>query len=276
MAPATDDVIVTDIDDPAAAGARPIRNLGFMGKVQAAIARYRGWNSPFKEHPAYSAAKAGDAVSALRLAAELVPPLAARARHEFGPGCTYVAPHAEEESGRNQIPLALAVTLAADTDGMYDARIVQANRAFHTGADQAERLVSRPAFSGFVVAGAQYVVVDDVTSSGSTLAELAEHVHRGGGEVVGAVVFVDASRTGRLAPDARTVRMLEARHGDVLRAEFGIDPAALTADEAKYVSGFGVADALRIRGAKARQDRVQRLDGAGVQGDEGAGRPRGG
>lgn len=174
-----------------------IRRFGFMGRVERPFSVQRGWAGPLREHPAYHAAKAGDPNAAVALVAGLVPQPVLNEATRFGPGCTFVAPHAIEASGRTKIPQALAIYLAEETGEAFDTEIIQSVRAFHTGASRMERLISRPEFDGPVTAGTRYVVVDDVTTSGSTLAELADHIHRGGGEVVGAVVIADASRTGR-------------------------------------------------------------------------------
>jgi hypothetical protein len=46
---------------------------------------------------------------------------------------------------------------------------------------------------------------------------------------------------------------------------FGIDPGALTANEASYLSGFRTADALRNRAAKAAKENDLRLRAKGFQ-----------
>jgi hypothetical protein len=58
---------------------------------------------------------------------------------------------------------------------------------------------------------------------------------------------------------------IEERFGDVIRDELGVEPHALTADEARYLSGFRNADALRNSLAKAASDRERRLSSKGIQ-----------
>lgn len=53
---------------------------------------------------------------------------------------------------------------------------MQTTRVFHTGADPMERLAMRPEFEGVVVTNRPYVLIDDVTSMGGTLAELANYI----------------------------------------------------------------------------------------------------
>ncbi len=54
--------------------------------------------------------------------------------------------------------------------------------------------------------------------------------------------------------------------GDEVRKQFGIEPAALTADEAAYLVGFRSPDALASAAASGRQARQDRLRSRGVQG----------
>lgn len=113
---------------------------------------------------------------------------------------------------------------------------------------------------------ARHVPIDDVTTMGGTLADLADHVRRYDGTVAGGVVIVKAARTGRLLADPRVTARLERRFGDVIRELFDIDPAALTAEEARYLDGFRSADEIRNRSIKARQTTLDRLRTRRVQG----------
>lgn len=132
-----------------------------------------------------------------------------------------------------------------------------------------ERLIVRPRFAGMVERGKRYVVVDDVCVMGSTLAELADHIQHSGGEVVGSVLLVNASRLGSLAPALRRVSEIERRFGDAVREIFDIDPAGLTASEAGYLLNFRDADALRARATGAVRQRNERLRAKGIRQDVG-------
>ena len=74
---------------------------------------------------------------------------------------------------------------------------------------------------------------------------------------------------GKLHPDATLLKQIERRYGDEIRKQFGIDPAALTASEARYLIGFRSADELAGRAAKAAQERVDRLGTKGIRLEEG-------
>jgi hypothetical protein len=55
------------------------------------------------------------------------------------------------------------------------------------------------------------------------------------------------------------------RYPDAIQQTFGIDPGALTANEATYLSGFRTADELRNRAAKAAEEIDLRLRAKGFQ-----------
>ncbi|HET6631518.1 MAG TPA: PLxRFG domain-containing protein [Rhodanobacteraceae bacterium] len=221
-------------------------------------------DKPLKALPEYAAAKAGDAAAAVRLVERVAQPLLQQAAG-WGPNVIYVAPHAEEVAGPNAIPRTLAAYLAVHTGGTPDTSIVQTNRAYHTGADAMQRLLARSTFDGEVAPGARYVIVDDVSTMGGTLADLADYILAGGGEVVGSAVLVNASRAGTMKAPRGLLRQLERRYGDEIRNQFHVEPAALTADEARYLIGFRTADELRNRAATAERARAERLRAKGIQ-----------
>jgi N12 class adenine-specific DNA methylase len=219
-----------------------------------------------KKHPDYVAAKAGHTEAAFRLVSDLVNPSTMQTvKDKVGEGAIFVAPHAEEMTGRNQIPMALAGYYANATNGSIDAEIIQTNQVHHTGADAMQRLISRPVFDGDVVKNGRYVLVDDATTLGGTLAELAHYIISNGGKVEGVVTLTNAMRNAKVIPNKLQTRTIERRYGDEIRELFHIDPNALTAPEASYLIGFKNADELRKRVAKARQERSSRLLSKGIR-----------
>ncbi len=220
-----------------------------------------------KAHPDYRAAKAGDVDAAVRLVRDMTPAaMLQEAADRFGPGAVYAPVIAEEATGRNKLPEALAQLLASASSGDTTDAIAQTTRAFHTGVRPMDRLLARALFDGDVEAGRRYVLVDDVSVLGGTLAELANHIRSNGGEVVGVVVLANASRSGDMPVRPAYARMIDGRFGDVLRSELSVEPEALTADEARYLLGFRDADALRAGIAKGRSERNARLDAKGIFG----------
>ncbi len=247
---------------------RQDREYPFPGTVDSPYFLYRS-DAELKAHPSYKAAKAGSAEAAIQLIADLAPPLVARLLDEAFPrSCIFVAPHAKEAVGENAIPQVLAMYLHHVLDGSVDETIVQATKVFHTGADPMERLNMRASFSGYVVPDGRYVLVDDVTTMGGTLAELANYIQCHGAGVIAAIVLVCAGRSGRLVAPGRVIRELERRYGNEIRKIFGIATHALTADEAGYLIGFRTSDEIRNRRAKAEQETHLRLGAKGIQLDE--------
>lgn len=250
----------------ASAAPPDVRSAGIPAAASEPIATFRN-DAPLKAHPDYRAAKAGDIPAATRLVLDLVRGRDfSAARERFGRGALYVPVIAKEQSGNNKIPNQMAAAYAARADGRDVVDIVQSNRAFHTGAGAMERVATRATFDGPVEKGGRYVLVDDVTVMGSTLADLANHIRRGGGDVVGIVTLVNASRTGVLAASPQAVRDVERRFGHVVEELFGIAPSGLTAGEAAYLRNFRDADALRARAVAARSERSERLHAKGAAG----------
>jgi hypothetical protein len=99
---------------------------------------------------------------------------------------------------------------------------------------------------------------------GDTLAKLANHIQTGGGLVKDAVVLVNAGRNPALVPDTKFVQLLNRRFGDELFNIFGIQPEALTANEAQYLVGFRSVDEIRNRLAAAWQEIDRRLRSKGI------------
>ncbi len=118
--------------------------------------------------------------------------------------------------------------------------------------------------AGAVIPGAKYVLVDDVTSLGGTLAELSNYIQVFGGVVHGVLVLVNAGRDKALVPNKKFVQLIKERFDDEFTEVFGIEPAALTANEASYLVGFSSIDGIRNRLFAARQEIDRRLRSKGV------------
>ena len=217
-----------------------------------------------KAHVAYPRAKAGDEAAALDLLLDMAVAWLYEQRARFAPGLLYVAPHAQEATGDNAMPQALAAVCAAVWGGKAEIGIVQSDRVYHTGADAMERMAARAQFVGTVQPGERYVLVDDVTSLGGTLAELANYIQHGGGKIKDVVVLVNAGRNPALVPQPKNVQLLNRRFGDEIFNIFGIKPEALTANEAQYLVGFRSVDEIRNRLAAARQEIDRRLRSKGI------------
>lgn len=157
-------------------------------------------DSRLKAHASYTAAKAGDVAAAVELVSDLGFPFLGEIRDQLAVDACFVAPHAREATGDNAIPQVLAQACAMLSGGEADTDIVQISRVFHTGADPMERIATRAEFEGLVMPGRPHVLVDDVTTMGGTLAELANYIHTHGGNVAAVLVLVNAGRIKQLHP----------------------------------------------------------------------------
>lgn len=223
-------------------------------------------DAKLKAHPAYRAAKAGDSKSALALITDVALAEIYKSKNRFRPDSIFVAPFAREASGDNAIPQVLSEVFAALCGASVDKEIVQVTKVYHTGADPMERLALRPEFEGNVQIGGRYILVDDVTSLGGTIAELANFLQRNGAIVQDVAVIVNAGRSKSLRPDAKTLKILKQRYENEIIEIFGIHVDALTANEAQYLVGFRTADEIRNRLIKAKQEVDIRLRSKGIAG----------
>ncbi len=240
-----------------------IRQYGIPSSIATPLCIFRT-DAGIKAHPSYRAAKAGDIAAAIALVSDLAVSFIYEHAAKFSSKHIFVAPHAREAAGDNAIPQVLAEVCALAVGAKSDKDIVQITRVFHTGADPMERMGSRALFDGDVEPGGEYVLVDDVSSLGGTLAELANYIRFRGGDVVNVLVMVNAGRSEKFAPEAKTIRTIEKRFGNEITEILGIVPTALTANEAQYIVGFRTADEIRNRLAKARQETHLRLRSKGI------------
>jgi hypothetical protein len=239
-----------------------LRSFGFPVQIQPLFLFSK--DAELKVSDAYLQAKAGDKQAAVTLLIDLAVSWLHEHGDRFEPGLIFLAPHASEASGDNAIPQALAAVCALMFQGAVDNEIVQSDRVFHTGADPMERMAARAQFEGAVIPGAKYVLVDDVTSLGGTLAELSNYIQIFGGVVHDVVVLVNAGRDKALVPSKKFVQLIKERFDDEFTEVFGIEPTALTANEANYLVGFTTIDSIRNRLAAARQEIDSRLRSKGI------------
>jgi hypothetical protein len=216
------------------------------------------------KHPDYAAAKGGDVAAATRLAVDLVTPeMVAKVATALGGARPRVLPvAAEESSGRNKIPRAVAEVLAARLGLETATGIVQANRARRTGLDGLDRIFAPVDFAGAVEPG-DYLLVDDTLTQGGTFAALASHIREGGGNVVGVVALTGKQYSAKIQPSPETLTSLRQKHGDLedqVRAATGYGFDALTESEARYLARFEPAQRLRDRIAEEGRRAGERAD----------------
>jgi len=210
-----------------------------------------------KRHAAYKAAKSGDVAAADALAGQLVSSATVAQLAEFLEGRLpdLVPIHALETEGVNEIPAALASALSGLLGLPVNRSFVQLNSVGHTGADGFRRLANQALFSGDVIPGATYLVVDDFVGQGGTLANLIGHIRSQGGEVLCATALTGKPYSAKLAPDRQQIDAVRRKHGRELEnwwvQRFGFDFDRLTRSEARYLEKTADADTIRDRIAAA-------------------------
>ena len=119
------------------------------------------------------------------------------------------------------------------------------------------RLANPAVFSGNVVSGADYLIVDDFIGQGGTVANLAGFIQSNGGTVIGVTTLTGQPYSARLAPDPQAIDELRQKYGKELQdwwqQEFGYGFDCLTHSEARYLGRVADADTIRTRILAARQ-----------------------
>lgn len=221
-------------------------------------------------HPDFPAAKAGDLDAALTLAAELLSADSVTGLQAIvGDGGAILLPvTAFEAEGHNAIPDAMAQLLSERLHWPVSlGDIVQSNRVGHTRAPAFNRLVTPASFEGPVVAGANYVLVDDHVGLGGTLANLKGHVEHSGGSVVAMTTLTESRDARRIALRADLLNVLRQQHGDGLehlwQEQVGHGLDRLTNIEGEVLRRELSVDAIRDRLAQAAIEARERgLDAA--------------
>ncbi|WP_164567847.1 phosphoribosyltransferase [Rhizobium ruizarguesonis] len=190
--------------------------------------------------PGYTAAKSGDADAALQLARRLISEDGVRQiRALVASTEPLILPVvADELTGYNAIPDAMAQILATKLRLTAVAgRIVQTNKVGHTRAKTFQRIVTPASFSGPVLEGGRYILVDDHVGLGGTLANLKGYLEARGGNVIAMTTLTESHNGRQIALRADTLTMLKVKHGEELdpfwRSQFDHGIEALTEIEAQ-------------------------------------------
>ncbi len=186
------------------------------------------------------------------MVADLIKPDKIKQLYKKYPIAIEVAPHAEEETGRNALPRAIAAAFD-DAGFKVDKNIVQANKVARTKKNEALRLAIRPEFDGEIESGQQYILIDDAIGQGGTASELRFYIEANGGEVVGLCALTSGRNSTTLNLSDQTARKVIDQYGyqetNKLLQEFGVagDLYELTENEARYLAKYKTLDAFRNR-----------------------------
>ncbi|MDF7675975.1 PriCT-2 domain-containing protein [Neisseriaceae bacterium ESL0693] len=213
-----------------------------------------------KNEPEYRAAKGGDVLAAAHLISKLINDHTAEAiQHMIGEHKPYIVPvQAEEATGKNKIPLAMANAFSQKLGLPIDYDIWQANKVSRTGAGIDHRLAFQPKFNGKVEAGREYILMDDTLSVGSTIANLKGYIETHGGKVLGAAVMTAHEGSLNIVIKPTMIQAINRKHGDGMdklwKEEFGYGIDKLTQGEAGHLRAAKNVDAIRTRISAARNE----------------------
>lgn len=221
-----------------------------------------------KDAAGYTQAKAGDAEAAYDMVKSLLSTETLDNIRELAGGRVpiLISVKAQESSGKNKIPEAMAHAIRASTGWPVDAEIVQINKPGRTGSSH--RLAFQPIFDGKVEAGRDYLILDDNSTMGGTIASLRGYIENRGGRVIGAAVMSARETALDIVPTRNQLNEIQRKHGDAPNdywtREFGYGIDRLTRAEAGVIRSAGVFDSIRDRIAAARLQAGVGVDGTTV------------
>lgn len=223
-----------------------------------------------KDATGYTQAKAGDAEAAYDMVKSLLSTETLDNIRELAGGRVpiLISVKAQESSGKNKIPEAMAHAIRASTGWPVDAEIVQINKPGRTGSGSSHRLAFQPVFDGKVEAGRDYLILDDNSTMGGTIASLRGYIENRGGRVIGAAVMSARETALDIVPTRNQLNEIQRKHGDAPNdywtREFGYGIDRLTRAEAGVIRSAGVFDSIRDRIAAARLQAGVGVDGTTV------------
>lgn len=171
---------------------------------------------------------------------------------------TYVvAPARTFHEPSNMIPHVYAAIIAQEFGVKLCTSIYQYDGPKRDASSLWERFSNSVVYHGNIFEGADYIIVDDVFSTGSTAAALKGFIESQGGNVI--CISALASASGENVPiaiDPRSLSLLNSRHGSGLRSfmemEIGYGPECLTEPEADALLSQRTLDLIRKKVTQAR------------------------
>lgn len=232
------------------------------------------WHSPrsgvstLKGHPLYDAAKGQrDVEAALQIVSDLAERRCiyglADLSEEARQAPTLIAPSCQPGDSNNALAIGYAEWLSHEMGWPVETRVFQEKSISRDKNSNWVRLANRCEFYGEIDKSAAYVIVDDVITTGGTLADLRAFIMRKGGRVIGMSAI--AARDGewqRIRLDDVTRAELERTHGgdisEFCRQYFGFSHECFTDNEARAVIGSSGYVDLRKKILRARNSKNAR------------------
>jgi hypothetical protein len=186
-----------------------------------------------KSHPDYAAAKSGDQDAALRVIAQIFKP------GKVTDSCDLIVPVLQLDAGRqNMLAVAYALRLGRELGAEVFLGICQSNQVSHTGADAITRILGQPTFVGQIPPGRRVVIVDDVATFGSTLANLRGWIEHQGAHVIRATTLSATFGGTKLAQSKDAFAKLIEKYPEVeiLSHNLGFTPDCFTGRESHFLT----------------------------------------
>jgi len=144
----------------------------------------------------------------------------------------------------NAIPFAFSAILAEKFGIDEDRELIQSARVGRTKLNRWLRFLCQPSFNGSVDRDRPYILLDDVVTTGGTLAALRSHIVRSGGRVIAVSALAHSSGQPFEFPVARaTLDVLLSLYSEGMRAlwarKIGHDLEHLTEAEARTLVDWG-------------------------------------
>ena len=174
--------------------------------------------SKMKSHPGYQEAKHGNYDSAKALVNDVIKPDRVKQLAEAYPDAV-VVPVRSSGKDSNQIPVAYADAISK-AGIPVDKGIVITEKANRTGSSELNRLVSKNKLEGEVKKGQNYIIADDVVTSGASINEYRKYIEKNGGKVVASTALCMGQQgSNQIAPKTETLDKAIEKHGKPLLNE---------------------------------------------------------
>jgi hypothetical protein len=195
-----------------------------------------------KSHPDYDAAKSGDQDAALRVIDQVFKP------RKLTDSCDLIVPVLQLDQGKqNMLAIAYALRLGRELGAEVFLGISQSNQVSHTGADATTRILGQPTFLGQIAPGRRVVIVDDVATFGSTLANLRGWIEHQGSQVIRATTLGATFGGTKLAQPKDAFAKLLEKYPDVeiLSQNLGFTPDCFTGRETHFLTQVPSREKMR-------------------------------
>ena len=148
---------------------------------------------------------------------------------------------------QNMLAIAYALRLGRELGAEVFLGICQSNQVSHTGADAVTRILGQPTFVGQIEPGRRVLIVDDVATFGSTLANLRGWIEHQGAQVIRATTLGATFGGTKLAQSKDAFAKLLEKFPDVeiLSQNLGFTADCFTGRETHFLTQVPSRDKMQ-------------------------------